>query len=621
MTTEDAYRGAFEKSLDGIALHEAVTDGDGKLVDYVFLEVNPSFERILGIAADDVLGKHISEIFPQVADKPWMEIHARVLESGEPADLERHFEVLGKHLRVHAYRLADHRFVAVFRDVTRDIEARDALEHSEALRRSVVDSSADHIMLVDLDGTIRYINRPVEGVSLQDAIGSQIRDHVDERWHAGIDECFERVIATGSPDRYELEYLMPNGRAGYFESRVGPVLRDGEVVALTVSATDRTAHYELEEQLRQSQKMEAIGRMAGGVAHDFNNLLTGIKGFTHLALSRETVDASIAEDLAQISILVDQAGDLTHQLLAFSRRQPVAMEVVSLNQVVDETAEMLRRLLGENFTLEIIASERTGNLRADRGQLQQIIINLTVNARDAMPSGGRITIETDAHEAKDGSLEQGPASGDHVVLSVTDDGPGIDARTLPHIFEPFFTTKDVGRGTGLGLATVYGIVKQHGGHVLVRSEPGKGARFDVYFPAVDEPVEEEQSPADGRMGEEGSETILVVEDDESVREVTTRILRNSGYEVLAAPGPSEARKHFADGSVDLMVTDVVMPGGDGPSLFRALSELKPGLRVVYISGYAEPAGIGDIASLGAPYLRKPFAPHELVRTVRRCLDN
>ena len=619
MTNPGRYQGAFENALDAFALHEIVTDDNGIAVDYIFLEVNPSFERMLGVSSEDVVGRRVTEVFPGVEQESWIEIYGRVVATGEPADFDQRSELLDRYFKVHAYRSDPGEFVTVFHDISAYVRAREALEHSEALRRSMIESSPDHIMRVDVDGTIQAINRTVEGLKPGDVIGSKIYDYLDERWHAVVTECFERVIRTGKPDRYEVEYDYEDGHVGYFESRVGPVVRDGEVVALTVAATDRTQQYELEEKLRQSQKMEAIGRMAGGVAHDFNNLLTGIKGFSHLALSRENLDATVGDDLAQISVLVDQAGDLTHQLLAFSRRQPVDVSVLSLNQVIDDTAEMLRRLLGENFSLDLITAPDSWNVRADRSQLQQIIINLTVNARDAMPSGGRIAIETRNRAAKQAGAAA--ASGDFVVLSVADDGPGIDSRTLPHIFEPFFTTKEAGRGTGLGLATVYGIVKQHDGHVVVRSEPGDGARFDVFLPAVSSPVDHPGDAGDPRTAHGGSETVLVVEDDESVREVTARILQSRGYEVMAASNPSEARECFASRPVNLLVTDVVMPGGDGPSLFRALSAIDADLKVIYISGYAEPAGIGDIAALGAPYLRKPFAPHELVRMVRECLDD
>jgi len=617
----DWYSAAFENSLNGIGLHEIVTDDDGEAVDYVFLEVNPSFERILGVETDSLIGKRVTETFPGIEKEPWIDTYGRVVATGEPVFFEQHSEVLQMDFEVHAYRSSPGRFVVVFHDITPYVAARHALEHSEALRRSVIESSADHIILIDLDGTIRYINRTVSGLSPEEVIGSQIRDYVDERGRQDIDECFQRVIESGRPDSYEVEYLYEDGRIGYFESRVGPVLRDDVVVAMTVSASDRTEHHELEERLRQSQKMEAIGRLAGGVAHDFNNLLTGIKGFSDLGLSRRHLDPLLVDDLAQISALVDQAGDLTHQLLAFSRRQPIDLRVVNINDVVAETSEMLRRLLGESFKLEVDACAELLNLRADRSQLQQILMNLAVNARDAMVSGGTINIETANATFETEDRDHPLANARCVRLVVSDNGPGIPPEALPHIFEPFYTTKEVGRGTGLGLATVYGIVRQHGGSVVVRSDPGRGARFEVYFPAVDEEVDEQPTRVPARAVQPGTETVMVVEDEDSVREVTSRILRSHGYTVIEAADSREAQRLFKRQPVDLIVTDVVMPGGDGPSLFRTLSRVDPALRVIYMSGYADPAGIGDIAALGAPFLRKPFAPDQLVRRVRACLDD
>jgi PAS domain S-box-containing protein len=253
MTESDRYRGVFKNALDGIALHEIITDDEGTPIDYVFLEVNPSFERILSVSAEDVVGRRVTEVFPGIEHEVWIRIYGRVVATGEVADFEQHSEALDKHFKVHAYRSAPGQFVTVFHDITDYIVARDALEHSEALRRSMIESSTDHIMRVDLDGTIEAINRTVDGLATEEVVGSRLHDHLDEQWHASVNECFERVVQTGKPDRYEVQYDFADGHVGYFESRVGPVLRDGEVVALTVSATDRTQQYELEERLRQSQ--------------------------------------------------------------------------------------------------------------------------------------------------------------------------------------------------------------------------------------------------------------------------------------------------------------------------------------------------------------------------------
>jgi signal transduction histidine kinase/CheY-like chemotaxis protein len=372
---------------------------------------------------------------------------------------------------------------------------------------------------------------------------------------------------------------------------------------------------ESEVQLRQLQKMEAVGRLAGGIAHDFNNLLTVIIGNSHILLDGLTADDPHRRAIKTIGATAERAALLTGQLLAFSRKQVLAPAVLDLNEVIVGMTDMLRRLIGESVELAFSQGQDLGNVKVDRGQVEQVIVNLVVNARDAMPHGGRITIETSRAEA-DGVPAGGQAGpGPHVRLAVTDTGTGMDAHTRARIFEPFFTTKEPGKGTGLGLATVYGIVRQSGGSISVDSEPGAGSTFTICLPRVEDAavaVEASSAPP-GR----GSETVLVVEDEAEVRTLVHAVLAEHGYLVLSAGRPGDAAR-IAErhaGPIHLLVTDMVMPEMSGPALAQQLIAIRPEMAVLYISGYSDLL-VGD----GHPLLQKPFTPDAVARAVRAVLD-
>jgi CheY-like chemotaxis protein len=371
--------------------------------------------------------------------------------------------------------------------------------------------------------------------------------------------------------------------------------------------------------------MEAVGRLAGGVAHDFNNLLTVIQGHSELLLARLPADDPTRKEIDQIRKAGERAAGLTRQLLAFSRRQVLQARVLDLNEVAVDMEKMMHRLIGEDIELITRLGPEMPHVKADPGQLEQVIMNLAVNARDAMPDGGRLILETADTLLDEGFCRDHPPTrpGRYVMLALTDTGTGMTPETRAHLFEPFFTTKEKGKGTGLGLATVYGIVKQSGGYIWAESEPGKGSTFRIYLPPVDAPARSHEPRGGAPATIEGSETILLVEDEPVVRQLARRILEMNGYTVLEAGDVGDARRLCAThpGPIQLLLTDVVMPVMSGRGLADALSGLRPGMRVLYMSGYTDDAVMRHgIQAEGVPFLQKPFTPQGLAAKVREVLD-
>jgi two-component system, cell cycle sensor histidine kinase and response regulator CckA len=393
---------------------------------------------------------------------------------------------------------------------------------------------------------------------------------------------------------------------------------------LEMIAEDVTDRRALEEQFRQAQKMEAVGRLAGGVAHDFNNLLMVISGYTEVLLEEFRADDPLQGKVQAIQQAADRATTLTRQLLAFSRKQFLELKVVDVNAIVSDMERLLRPLIGETIELTTRLTSGVGQTRADAGQLEQVIMNLVVNSRDAMPRGGKITIQTseatfEAHASREHGLV---APGSYIVLTVSDTGLGMDAETQSRIFEPFFTTKEKGKGTGLGLSTVYGIVKQSGGYIFADSGVGRGTRFRIYLPRVDDPAESAGTPHTAQVPGGGSETVLLVEDEESVRQLVRDTLQARGYKVLEAEngevGVQVAESHA--GTIDMIITDVVMPGMSGRELARRVTEARPETKVLYLSGYTEEAIAHEgVLDPGTAFLQKPFTLQLLSRKVREVL--
>jgi PAS domain S-box-containing protein len=445
------------------------------------------------------------------------------------------------------------------------------------------------------------------------------------------EKAIQKVFDTRRPNRIEFE--LPSGI--WIDWLLAPEFdKSGKVKTVLTSARDitRRKHSEkereaLEEQLRQSQKMEAIGRLAGGIAHDFNNLLTVIQGYTDIALLGMGKDDPLQTKLTSIRRAASTAASLTHQLLAFSRRQVLDMRVINLNNTVKELEGMVRRMIGEDIELTTILEEGLGKVKVDPRQIDQVIVNLAVNARDAMPNGGKLEIRTTNSDLDQTfALDHADAvPGNYVMLSVSDTGTGMSPETKARIFEPFFTTKELGKGTGLGLSMVYGIIKQSGGNIWADSEPGRGTTFAIYLPRVDEHADQDQhkrvktaTPPAG-----GNETILVVEDDSAVRKSTVEILAIQGYKVLEASSGDEALSIAGrpEIPIHMVLSDVVMPEMNGRQVADRLAQVRPGIKVLFMSGYTDDAIVHyGVLDEGVAYIQKPWRPDQLWKKVREVLD-
>jgi PAS domain S-box-containing protein len=511
-----------------------------------------------------------------------------------------------------------------FRDATERWRSEAAVRESEARYRTLFEESRDAIYVSNPDGTFLAVNPAglrLFGVdTAEELLGRNARDFYLEP--EAREAWLRRMRSEGYVHDYQIEVRSVRGeRRTVLETSTAEVDERGEMVSIRGFLRDVTEQRRLGEQLQQAQKLEAVGRLAGGVAHDFNNLLTVISGYTELVLDRVGKADPLRAELEEIHQAGQRAADLTRQLLALGRRQVLSPEALDLNRVVAEIEKLLRRVIGEDVELVTRLQEGLWTVRADPGQLAQVILNLAVNARDAMPRGGELHLSTANVDLDDTYARRyfGVAPGAYAVLEVRDNGVGMDDSVLAHIFEPFFTTKEPGKGTGLGLATVYGIVQQSGGHVTVDSAPGRGASFRIYLPrSVDSTLRPPRVPAEAAP--RGREAILLAEDEPAVRAFLSRFLRLQGYSVIEAGDGEEAMRLVeSDSAPDLLLTDLVMPRMGGSELAERLTARFPGLKVLFISGHAQ-----DLRRLeGQPnalFLQKPFATDLLARRIRTLLE-
>jgi two-component system, cell cycle sensor histidine kinase and response regulator CckA len=630
------------KLVEGEELFRLITENAADMIAVVDLEGNrifnsAAYEKVLGYSPAELKSSSsFAQIHPDDVEKvKHAAEEARRSGVGLPLEYRiQHRDGTWRVLESTASVIRNakgeaEKLVIVNRDITDRKRSAEALQRSEASFRAVVEDAPYGIYRASLDGRFIHVNPALEkilGYSHEELLNASLPTDIF-RFSAEHDKFNQTVVHEHYFKDVELEWKRQDGTPITVRCSGWPVKEEnGEVVYIEVFAEDVSERRVLERQLRMAQKMEAVGRLSGGIAHDFNNLLGVIIGYSQV-LKRTLGPANPSfEHAEEIEKASQRAVSLTRQLLAFSRQQVLDPAILNLNTLVSDMEKMLPRLIGEDIVLQFTLEPDLGQVKADSGQIGQVIMNLAVNSRDAMPNGGKLTIETANVELDLAYTRQHPGSraGKYVMLAVTDTGTGIDPEIQSQIFEPFFTTKERDKGTGLGLATVYGVVKQSGGYIALESEKGKGARFSVYLPRVEQGVTAPEIKSSSPTSLRGAETILLVEDAEPLRKLAHMFLQETGYDVLTAADGAEALEVARGCSrpIHLLLTDVVMPGINGRVLAERLAPLQPGMKVLYMSGYTDSfiAGHG-VLEAGTHLLHKPFTQETLARKVRELLDS
>src|SRR5215472_4581339 len=625
--TNERYARMIQSSPDAITLRT--------LPERRYIEVNEGFCRMTGYAAEEAIGKTSAELHVWADPEQRGATLQKVLREGEVHEEEFRFRTKSGEIRfgqLAAVRVSvgqQQCMLSVSRDITERKNAEEELRRSEANFRSLVHDAPFGILQSTLKGRILQANPALVNMLGYGSEDGLCRLNLDRDIYHDARQG-QRLLEEHSHRKdfhnVEVQWKRKDGN-------IITALLNGRRVAAPddaqayyeVFAEDITQRRILERQLFQSQKMEAIGRLAGGIAHDFNNLLGVVLGHTEILEEAARRDVRLQRSVEAIQSATQRATALTTQLLAFSRKQKVEPKILDLNVSVREMEKLLRRVIGEDIELIIRVPSGAGTIRMDPGQIDQILMNLAVNARDAMPDGGKLILETSSVILDDSYVGQhlGAAAGPFVLLSISDTGCGMDQETLSHIYEPFFTTKEKGKGTGLGRSTVYGIVKQSGGYIMAYSEPGRGTTFKVYFPHVRGVPEAPRASARRPELPGGRETILLVEDETALRELTRGLLETAGYSVLEAASVEDAIRlaEAADRKIDLLLTDVVMPVMDGHELSRRLTSSYPTLKVLYMSGYTDDVIVQrGVLNGGTRLLQKPFDRASLLGKVRQVLD-
>ncbi len=653
----DQDRGMLERSLDLssqellqanselTALLKAIPDlvfrldSTGKILSYEAGDPTHFF-----LNPKDLVGRQIYDVPLQAVGDQFRAAIETILETKAGVRVE-YWMTLQDRQRCYEARLLpllENQIIVIIRDVTEHKQAEKALVESHQkyrelyeesqrtgeFHRKLLDASPDPVVMYDIEGNPLYVScafTRVFGWTLDELKGRPI-DFVPPDSRAETMMLVEKVRRGEDFYDFETKRLTKYGKV-INVSVSGAVFLDpdGKPTGSVTHLRDITERKRLEEQLRQAAKMEAVGRLAGGVAHDFNNMLTVMLGYSKMLVQQLPREDPCHTKLVQISLSAERAAALTKQLLAFSRQQVLETRPLDLNTCIIDIQEMLRRLIGEDIQLSTMLAPNLGSIEADPTQIEQILVNLVVNARDAMPNGGTLTIDTSNEALDEGyaCARPGVQSGPHVMLAVSDTGEGMDPETVSRIFEPFYSTKRRGKGTGLGLSTVYGIVKQHNGHIWVYSELGIGTTFKLYFPRVDQPVQSDTDVASPAPLGHRKETVLVVEDEQVVRDYAADVLEMLGYCVLKASDPDEALRisdrHKAP--IHVLLTDVVLPQMDGRSLYNVLSGQRPDMKVLFMSGYTDDAIVHHgVLDKTVHFMQKPFAMETVARKIREVLD-
>jgi PAS domain S-box-containing protein len=621
--SEKKYRLLFATAKDGIL----ILDGETGIIT----DVNPFLLELTGYAQGDFLGKQLWDIgflgnisasreaFQELKAKKYVRYDDLPLEGRDGKKIDVEFVS-------NVYAVEDRKIIQCN---IRDISARKRVEADRARLIAAIEQAAEMFVVIDAAGNINYVNPAFEsitGFTRAEVVGANASLLTSGAHDEAYYQAIWSTVTSGKTWRGQMVTQKKDGSLFTEDVSISPVRNTAGIITGYVAVKhDVSRDLALELQLRQAQKMEAVGRLAGGVAHDFNNLLSVILTYSELGLRALAPGEPLSADLEEIKKAGERAATLTKQLLAFSRQQVLEPRVLDINELVVATGKMLERLIGEDIELTVRPGNGLGLIRVDPGQFDQVLMNLAVNSRDAMPDGGKVTIETSNAVLDDEYAEThlGALPGRYVMLSVTDTGIGMDKDTQGKIFDPFFTTKDEGRGTGLGLSTVFGIVQQSQGHICVVSEPGQGTTFKLYFPRVDEAAAAAKAPRADLCTLSGTGTVLLVEDEEQIRTMVRNLLRQLGYKVLSAKNGAEALLISArqpQGAIDLLLTDVVMPNMSGAVLAKRLVSARPDMKVLCMSGYTDEAVLKQgILEAGLAFIQKPITPDKLARKIREVL--
>jgi len=603
---------------------------DGRYVDFKAKQ-----KEDLAIPASEIIGKNIRDAgFSGDSLKEIFNGIEKAIDTGTPQIIEYELETPGgvKHSEARIAALDENKVLLIVRDITKHIQTEEALVKERNLLRTLIDNLPDLIYVKDTKSRFITCNTAVAhlmgAATTDELIGKRDFDFYPEEIAEKFYTDEQETIRSGQAILQRIEPVVdPEGHNRWLSTTKVP-LKDsgGKIVGIMGIGRDITEQRHLEEQLLQSQKLEAVARLTGGVAHDFNNMLTAIIGYSDYLLMSYKQDDSLCSMIHEIKKAGERAASLTQQLLAFSRRQVLKPKVMNINTSISEMEKLLHRLIGEDIKIVTFTEPELKNVKADPIQIEQIIMNLALNARDAMPNGGNLTIETanvyldENYAIHHVSVQPGP----YVMLAISDNGIGMDEETQNHIFEPFYTTKEKGKGTGLGLSTVYGIVKQSNGNIWVYSEPGKGTTFKIYLPQVPEEAEQKKIRKVPAQVLQGTETILIAEDDDIVRGLISSVLKSYGYTVLEAKNGKEALSLIEKPParpIDLLITDVVMPGMSGRMLVDKITQHHSDMKILYISGYTDNTIIHHgVLDEGVPFLQKPFTPHVLASKIREILE-